>query len=157
MWPSALRPPRISFLALRRVRPKMPEMNFFECQVRNVPLNQSIIIWTLKGVHLSFVRSATMDKWKPSELEKMKVGGNKKLNEFLEEHDDFNEQWTIGTVSFTTTCECFPEFTWICLVINESKMKNIILKVLHCTEIKYLPKLKEMWVLLWSLCFFIRN
>ena len=38
-----------------------------------------------------------MDKWKPSELEKMKVGGNKKLNEFLEEHDDFNEQWTIGT------------------------------------------------------------
>merc|ERR1711953_210479 len=47
------------------------------------------------GVHLSFVRSATMDKWKPSELEKMKVGGNKKLNEFLEEHDDFNEQWTI--------------------------------------------------------------
>jgi len=52
-----------------------------------------------------------MDKWKPSELEKMKVGGNKKLNEFLEEHDDFNEQWTIGTVSFTTNCECFPEFT----------------------------------------------
>lgn len=49
---------------------------------------------------MSFVRSATMDKWKPSELEKMKVGGNKKLNEFLEEHDDFNEQWTIGTVSF---------------------------------------------------------
>lgn len=47
------------------------------------------------GVHLSFVRSATMDKWKPSELEKMKVGGNKKLNEFLEEHDDFNEQWSI--------------------------------------------------------------
>lgn len=47
------------------------------------------------GVHLSFVRSATMDKWKPSELEKMKVGGNKKMNEFLEEHDDFNEQWSI--------------------------------------------------------------
>ena len=26
-----------------------------------------------------------MDKWKGSELEKMKVGGNKKLNNFLEE------------------------------------------------------------------------
>ena len=41
-----------------------------------------------------------MDKWKPSELEKMKVGGNKKLNEFLEEHDDYNEQWTIGKDSY---------------------------------------------------------
>ena len=25
------------------------------------------------GVHISFVRSVTMDKWKPEELEKMKV------------------------------------------------------------------------------------
>ena len=64
----------------------------------NKVLNKIVKIRTLKGVHLSFVRSATMDKWKPSELEKMKVGGNKKLNEFLEEHDDFNEQWSIGTV-----------------------------------------------------------
>lgn len=28
------------------------------------------------GVHLSFVRSTTMDKWKDSELEKMKVSFN---------------------------------------------------------------------------------
>ncbi|KAI2595620.1 ADP ribosylation factor GTPase activating protein 1, partial [Homo sapiens] len=27
------------------------------------------------GVHLSFVRSVTMDKWKDIELEKMKAGG----------------------------------------------------------------------------------
>jgi len=47
------------------------------------------------GVHLSFVRSATMDKWKASELEKMKVGGNRAFNDFLEEHDDFNPSWTI--------------------------------------------------------------
>ena len=47
------------------------------------------------GVHLSFVRSATMDKWKASELEKMKVGGNRAFNDFLEEHDDYNPSWTI--------------------------------------------------------------
>merc|ERR1712227_806526 len=47
------------------------------------------------GVHLSFVRSATMDKWKPSELEKMKVGGNRAFNDFLEEHDDYNPSWSI--------------------------------------------------------------
>lgn len=37
------------------------------------------------GVHLSFVRSVTMDKWKDSELEKMKVGGNRKMRDFLED------------------------------------------------------------------------
>jgi len=40
------------------------------------------------GVHLSFVRSVTMDKWKESELEKMKVGGNRKMKSFLEERDE---------------------------------------------------------------------
>jgi len=39
------------------------------------------------GVHLSFVRSVTMDKWKESEIEKMKVGGNKKMKLFLDERD----------------------------------------------------------------------
>ena len=51
--------------------------------------------WFYSGVHLSFVRSATMDKWKASELEKMKVGGNRAFNDFLEEHDDYNPSWTI--------------------------------------------------------------
>ena len=32
----------------------------------------------------SFVRSVTMDKWKDSEIEKMKVGGNRRAKEFLE-------------------------------------------------------------------------
>lgn len=42
------------------------------------------------GVHLSFVRSVTMDKWKESELEKMKAGGNKRLKKFLEERNESN-------------------------------------------------------------------
>ena len=42
------------------------------------------------GVHLSFVRSVTMDKWKESELEKMKAGGNRKMKEFLENREGCN-------------------------------------------------------------------
>lgn len=42
------------------------------------------------GVHLSFVRSVTMDKWKDIELEKMKVGGNRQAKEFLNSQPDYN-------------------------------------------------------------------
>jgi len=41
--------------------------------------------------HFSFVRSVSMDKWKDLELEKMKVGGNKKAREFLESQADWDE------------------------------------------------------------------
>ena len=46
-------------------------------------------------IFFSFVRSASMDKWKTIELEKMKVGGNRQWNDFLEEHDDFNPGWSL--------------------------------------------------------------
>ncbi|XP_020498035.2 ADP-ribosylation factor GTPase-activating protein 1 isoform X6 [Labrus bergylta] len=42
------------------------------------------------GVHLSFVRSVSMDKWKDIELEKMKAGGNGKFRQFLELQDDYD-------------------------------------------------------------------
>ena len=48
------------------------------------------------GVHLSFVRSITMDKWKDVELEKMKVGGNRKAKDFFASQSDFN----LNTMSF---------------------------------------------------------
>jgi len=41
-------------------------------------------------VHLSFVRSITMDKWKDIELEKMKIGGNRKAKEFFATQSDYN-------------------------------------------------------------------
>ncbi|XP_042656954.1 ADP-ribosylation factor GTPase-activating protein 1 isoform X2 [Tyto alba] len=47
------------------------------------------------GVHLSFVRSVTMDKWKDIELEKMKAGGNSKFQEFLESQDDYDPCWSM--------------------------------------------------------------
>src|SRR5438067_1054288 len=43
------------------------------------------------GVHLSFVRSITMDKWKDTELEKMKVGGNRKAKQFFASQSDYNQ------------------------------------------------------------------
>ncbi|EGW11069.1 ADP-ribosylation factor GTPase-activating protein 1 [Cricetulus griseus] len=47
------------------------------------------------GVHLSFVRSVTMDKWKDIELEKMKAGGNAKFREFLEAQEDYEPNWSL--------------------------------------------------------------
>nr|AAH78102.1 Arfgap1-prov protein [Xenopus laevis] len=47
------------------------------------------------GVHLSFVRSVTMDKWKDVELEKMKAGGNGKFRQFLEMQDDYDPCWSM--------------------------------------------------------------
>lgn len=43
------------------------------------------------GVHLSFVRSVSMDKWKDIELEKMKAGGNRKAREFFDSQDDWDD------------------------------------------------------------------
>lgn len=47
------------------------------------------------GVHLSFVRSVTMDKWKDIELEKMKVGGNQRAREFFESQPDYDDSMSI--------------------------------------------------------------
>ncbi|KAF5303713.1 hypothetical protein FQR65_LT00857 [Abscondita terminalis] len=47
------------------------------------------------GVHLSFVRSVTMDKWKDIELEKMKVGGNYKARIFFEAQNDWDDNMMI--------------------------------------------------------------
>lgn len=44
---------------------------------------------------MSFVRSLTMDKWKDKELNKMKVGGNRKARDFLESQPDFKENWSL--------------------------------------------------------------
>ncbi|VVC86361.1 unnamed protein product [Leptidea sinapis] len=47
------------------------------------------------GVHLSFVRSITMDKWKQIELQKMIVGGNYKAKQFLDSQPDYHCNLTI--------------------------------------------------------------
>lgn len=47
------------------------------------------------GVHLSFVRSVSMDKWKDVELEKMKVGGNRNARIFFDAQDDWDDTFPI--------------------------------------------------------------
>ncbi|XP_044014232.1 ADP-ribosylation factor GTPase-activating protein 1 isoform X2 [Aphidius gifuensis] len=48
------------------------------------------------GVHLSFVRSISMDKWKDVELEKMKVGGNRNARVFFESQPDWHDDMPVS-------------------------------------------------------------
>ncbi|OBZ85184.1 ADP-ribosylation factor GTPase-activating protein GCS1 [Choanephora cucurbitarum] len=41
------------------------------------------------GVHISFVRSITMDKWFDDQLKKMELGGNQKAKAFFESQSDY--------------------------------------------------------------------
>ena len=38
------------------------------------------------GVHISFVRSITMDKWSDEQVKKMRVGGNDKFKAFMKDY-----------------------------------------------------------------------
>uniref|UniRef100_A0A7N0U604 Arf-GAP domain-containing protein n=1 Tax=Kalanchoe fedtschenkoi TaxID=63787 RepID=A0A7N0U604_KALFE len=38
------------------------------------------------GVHISFVRSVTLDSWSEIQIKKMEAGGNDKLNSFLSQY-----------------------------------------------------------------------
>ncbi|WVN87510.1 uncharacterized protein L203_102692 [Cryptococcus depauperatus CBS 7841] len=38
------------------------------------------------GVHISFVRSITMDKWSDEQVKKMKLGGNERFKDFIENY-----------------------------------------------------------------------
>lgn len=44
------------------------------------------------GVHISFVRSVTMDAFKPAEIERMRLGGNSKWKRFWKEHANAEER-----------------------------------------------------------------
>ena len=39
------------------------------------------------GVHISYVRSVTMDSWKDKEIQLMRCGGNKKMRDFFDRRD----------------------------------------------------------------------
>lgn len=69
------------------------------------------------GVHLSFVRSVSMDKWKDVELEKMKVGGNKNAREFFEKHPDWDESMFISQRYNTKAAALYRDKVRIMIVV----------------------------------------
>ncbi|TQV96084.1 hypothetical protein V2A60_003471 [Cordyceps javanica] len=65
------------------------------------------------GVHISFVRSISMDAFKASEIERMRLGGNENWRSFFDEHDDTQMRgisWDDATIAERYSGEVGEEY-----------------------------------------------
>ncbi|KAJ4165050.1 hypothetical protein LMH87_006697 [Akanthomyces muscarius] len=65
------------------------------------------------GVHISFVRSISMDAFKASEIERMRLGGNENWRQFFDEHDDTQMRgisWDDATIAERYSGEVGEEY-----------------------------------------------
>ena len=48
------------------------------------------------GLHLSQVKSITMDKWTQKEIERVEMGGNRAMRKFIDSHEStYDETWSL--------------------------------------------------------------
>ncbi|OAA68948.1 zinc finger protein gcs1 [Cordyceps fumosorosea ARSEF 2679] len=65
------------------------------------------------GVHISFVRSISMDAFKASEIERMRLGGNENWRDFFDTHDDTQMRglsWDDATIAERYSGEVGEEY-----------------------------------------------
>ncbi|KAI3675574.1 hypothetical protein L1987_85164 [Smallanthus sonchifolius] len=76
------------------------------------------------GVHISFVRSITMDSWSEIQLRKMESGGNEILNKFLSKYgiawQSPEMTWRIFIGSITYRLPMNRAFTVVCYSIKKN-------------------------------------
>jgi GTPase-activating protein that regulates ARFs (ADP-ribosylation factors), involved in ARF-mediated vesicular transport len=60
------------------------------------------------GVHISFVRSTTMDAWSSAQLKMMSIGGNKRFKDFIESYN-FDPEVSIPTKYYSKAAEYYRE------------------------------------------------
>jgi ADP-ribosylation factor GTPase-activating protein 1 len=104
----------------------------FECKAKNVQwasVNNGIFIcMNCSGRHrgftveLSFVRSTTMDEWSDKQLQKMRLGGNAKLTQFLSQYQIAHEP--AADKYKTKACRWYRE-----MVFPNPKLKKFSLKL----------------------------